>query len=123
MPASDTASGPGRIEKPVRVKFTGGREVVGTLQGFDALVNLVLDDTIEYLRDPTDPYRITEETRNLGLVVARGELRPSPHPLAGDGPRAPPSPKRRMWLQRAAGRPLGSPAHLERPSCRGLCCR
>ena len=24
--------------------------VVGTLQGFDALVNLVLDDTVEYLR-------------------------------------------------------------------------
>ena len=32
------------IEQPVRVKFTGGREVTGTLQGFDALVNLVLDD-------------------------------------------------------------------------------
>ena len=26
------------IEQPVRVKFTGGREVTGTLQGFDALV-------------------------------------------------------------------------------------
>ena len=97
MPASDTASGPGRIEKPVRVKFTGGREVVGTLQGFDALVNLVLDDTIEYLRDPTDPYRITEETRNLGLVVARGELRPSPHPLhAPASQHAAPSRQRRL---------------------------
>ena len=27
--------------------------VVGTLQGFDALVNLVLDDTVEYLRGQT----------------------------------------------------------------------
>ncbi len=60
------------IEQPVRVKFTGGREVTGTLQGFDALVNLVLDDTVEYLRDPTDPYKLTDKTRHLGLIVCRG---------------------------------------------------
>ena len=44
-----------RIEQPVRVKFTGGREVTGTLQGFDALVNLVLDDCVEYLRGARPP--------------------------------------------------------------------
>ena len=60
------------IEQPVRVKFTGGREVTGTLQGFDALVNLVLDDTVEYLRDPADPYKLTDKTRHLGLIVCRG---------------------------------------------------
>jgi U6 snRNA-associated Sm-like protein LSm7 len=32
------------------VKFQGGREVVGNLKGFDQLVNLVLDDCVEYLR-------------------------------------------------------------------------
>ena len=46
-----------RIEQPVRVKFTGGREVTGTLQGFDALVNLVLDDCVEYLRGARPPAR------------------------------------------------------------------
>lgn len=74
----------------------GGREVDGILKGFDKLDNLVLDDCIEYLRgariivylmfiifkrlhqlyvhfvDPNDPMRVTENTRRLGLVVARG---------------------------------------------------
>jgi U6 snRNA-associated Sm-like protein LSm7 len=31
-----------------------------------------LDDTIEFLRDPEDLLKITDETRNLGLVVVRG---------------------------------------------------
>lgn len=35
-------------------------------------MNLVLDDTVETLRDPSDPYKLTEEKRSLGLVVARG---------------------------------------------------
>eukprot|EP01039_Chlorochromonas_danica_P004514 gene4515-4950_t len=37
-------------DQRVRVKFQGGREVEGVLKGFDKLDNLVLDDTIEYLR-------------------------------------------------------------------------
>ncbi|KAL7751702.1 U6 snRNP-associated protein Lsm7 [Sorochytrium milnesiophthora] len=59
-------------DKQIRVKFQGGREVVGTLKGFDPLMNLVLDDTVEYLQDamPSDP----NQTRKLGLVVARGPL-------------------------------------------------
>ena len=32
----------------------------------------MLDDTIEYLRDPDDPYKLTRDTRHLGLVVCRG---------------------------------------------------
>lgn len=32
----------------------------------------MLDGTIEYLRDPDDPYKLTEDTRTLGLVVCRG---------------------------------------------------
>jgi len=35
-------------------------------------VNIVLDDTVEYLRDPFDPYKITDKTRALGLTVLRG---------------------------------------------------
>ncbi|CDI97714.1 U6 snRNA associated Sm protein LSm7 [Echinococcus multilocularis] len=33
---------------------------------------MVLDNTIEYLRDPADPSHLTEDTRELGLVVCRG---------------------------------------------------
>merc|ERR1711894_565566 len=60
------------IDKQIRVKFAGGRESSGTLKGFDPLLNIVLDDTIEYLRDPDDPYKLTQDTRHLGLVVCRG---------------------------------------------------
>lgn len=38
------------IESMVRVKCLGGRELVGILRGYDDLVNLVLDDCVEYLR-------------------------------------------------------------------------
>ncbi|KAL7043329.1 hypothetical protein ACKWTF_001452 [Chironomus riparius] len=40
------------LEKQIRVKFAGGRECSGVLKGFDPLLNLVLDNTTEYLRDP-----------------------------------------------------------------------
>lgn len=42
------------------------------MKGFDTLVNLVLDECVEYMRDADDPYKLTEETRNLGLLVCRG---------------------------------------------------
>ena len=38
------------IDKQIRVKFAGGRECSGLLKGYDPLLNIVLDDTIEYLR-------------------------------------------------------------------------
>jgi len=48
--------------------------VVGTLKGFDGLVNIVLDDCVETLRDPADLSRAADPpaTRALGLVVCRG---------------------------------------------------
>lgn len=60
------------LNQKIRVKFDGGREVVGNLIGHDAILNLVLDDTEEYIRDPDDHFVITEKTRNIGLVVAKG---------------------------------------------------
>uniref|UniRef100_A0A8C2K830 U6 snRNA-associated Sm-like protein LSm7 n=2 Tax=Cyprinus carpio TaxID=7962 RepID=A0A8C2K830_CYPCA len=60
------------IDKHIRVKFQGGREASGVLKGFDPLLNLVLDGTTEYMRDPDDQYKLTEDTRQLGLVVCRG---------------------------------------------------
>ena len=38
------------LEKNIRVKFAGGRECAGTLKGYDPLLNLVLDNTTEFLR-------------------------------------------------------------------------
>ncbi|CAG8846396.1 430_t:CDS:2, partial [Racocetra persica] len=38
------------MDKKIRVKFNGGREVTGSLKGYDPLLNLVLDDTEEQLR-------------------------------------------------------------------------
>ncbi len=75
------------LDKRIRVKFNGGRECSGVLKGrnldklfqlyfidlgYDQLLNLVLDQTIEYLRDPDDEYKISEDTRQLGLVICRG---------------------------------------------------
>lgn len=60
------------IDRQVRVKFQGGREATGKLKGYDHMLNLVLDDTVEYLRDTDDSYRVTENTRTLGLLVCRG---------------------------------------------------
>ncbi|KFA76218.1 hypothetical protein S40288_07671 [Stachybotrys chartarum IBT 40288] len=58
------------MDKQITVKFNGGREVRGTLKGYDALMNLVLDDVQEVMRDDEG----NESTRSLGLVVARGTL-------------------------------------------------
>ncbi|KRY55869.1 Protein sidekick -like protein, partial [Trichinella britovi] len=60
------------IEKALRVKFQGGREITGILKGYDQLLNLVLDNTTEYLPDRQDMSKIGTETRNLGLTIARG---------------------------------------------------
>ncbi|KAH6855290.1 hypothetical protein B0I37DRAFT_364477 [Chaetomium sp. MPI-CAGE-AT-0009] len=58
------------MDKRVTVKFNGGREATGVLKGYDALMNLVLDEVEELLRDDEG----NEMTRPLGLVVVRGTL-------------------------------------------------
>ncbi|KAK5796138.1 hypothetical protein VI817_005423 [Penicillium citrinum] len=60
------------MDKEVQVKFNGGREVTGTLKGYDQLMNLVLDDlniVLIFLDDEGN-----QTTRSLGLIVARGTL-------------------------------------------------
>ncbi|BGO95363.1 hypothetical protein NBRC10512_001829 [Rhodotorula toruloides] len=61
------------VDKQIRVKFTGGREVTGTLKGFDQLLNLVMDDLEETVNDPATglPF-VPQQTRALGLAVLRG---------------------------------------------------
>ncbi|KAK0562086.1 U6 snRNP-associated protein Lsm7 [Tilletia horrida] len=58
-------------DKQIRVKLAGGREVLGTLKGFDQLMNLVMDDVEELIKDPVSGL-VTDEKRKLGLVVLRG---------------------------------------------------
>ncbi|KAF2148429.1 U6 snRNA-associated Sm-like protein LSm7 [Myriangium duriaei CBS 260.36] len=58
------------MDKEINVKFNGGREVVGTLKGYDQLMNLVLDGVKEITRDDEG----NMSTRPLGLLVARGTM-------------------------------------------------
>ncbi|EAU87644.2 hypothetical protein CC1G_09105 [Coprinopsis cinerea okayama7 len=55
------------VNEKIRVKFTGGREVIGVLKGYDQLLNLVLDEVEEEV-SASNPYK----KRSLGLVVLRG---------------------------------------------------
>ena len=61
------------IDQKIHVKFLGGREVVGILKGADPVCNLVLDETMELLRDSNDNAVVTSESRKLGIVIARGQ--------------------------------------------------
>eukprot|EP01054_Gregarina_sp_Poly1_P008911 Gregarina_sp_Poly_1__8910@NODE_538_length_7624_cov_89_908694_g425_i0_p11_GENE_NODE_538_length_7624_cov_89_908694_g425_i0NODE_538_length_7624_cov_89_908694_g425_i0_p11_ORF_typecomplete_len104_score16_10LSM/PF01423_22/1_8e17Hfq/PF17209_3/0_042DUF150_C/PF17384_2/0_056_NODE_538_length_7624_cov_89_908694_g425_i049465257 len=54
----------------VLVKFLGGRQISGVLKGFDDIVNLVLDDCKETLRNSNGAP--STRLRELGLVIARG---------------------------------------------------
>lgn len=66
------------------MRFNGGREVVGILKGYDQLMNLVLEDCEETLRDPEDENVLLDKTRKLGTVVARGPLLQSIAPKDGN---------------------------------------
>mmetsp|Transcript_25353 Transcript_25353/g.22471 ORF Transcript_25353/g.22471 Transcript_25353/m.22471 type:complete len:98 (+) Transcript_25353:31-324(+) len=73
-------------ESPIlRVKFIGGREIKGKLIGKDQgpvkedisllkCTNMILDEAVEFLKDPTDPSVDTGKTRKLGLVVVRANM-------------------------------------------------
>ena len=71
------------VDKAVHVKLAGGREVTGVLKGYDQLLNLVLDEAVELLRDPDDPMKVTDRTRPLGLSVCRGISVQTVAPTAG----------------------------------------
>ncbi|CCG21938.1 Lsm7 protein [Candida orthopsilosis Co 90-125] len=58
-------------DEEIRVRFVGGRKVTGILKGYDQLMNLVLEDVQEQLRDPVIEGRYLDKTRELGLVVVR----------------------------------------------------
>ncbi|KXN68469.1 Sm-like ribonucleo protein [Conidiobolus coronatus NRRL 28638] len=62
------------LDKKIKVKFFGGREVIGVLKGQDPLLNLVLDETIEIVKNLEDDEvtHAQESFRELGLLVCRG---------------------------------------------------
>ncbi|CAO1634641.1 unnamed protein product [Sympodiomycopsis kandeliae] len=62
------------VDKKIRVKFQGGREVQGVLKGYDQLMNLVLDEVEETLSSANDQdsESSSPKTRFLGLTVLRG---------------------------------------------------
>jgi len=45
---------------------------LSSLRTTDPLVNLVLDHAVEHIRDLDDPYKLTTNTRSIGLIVCRG---------------------------------------------------
>ena len=60
------------VNQRIHVNFQGGRQVTGVLKGFDQLVNLVLEDTVESLRDPKDSGKLSGATRSLGTIMCKG---------------------------------------------------
>ena len=67
------------VKKPKKQNDT----VEGVLKGYDQLLNLVLDEAIEYHRSAEDILTVTDETRPLGLVVCRGTAVMAVAPTAG----------------------------------------
>ncbi|KAH3901359.1 Sm-like protein LSM7 SCDLUD_002851 [Saccharomycodes ludwigii] len=57
----------------IRVQLTDNRVVTGTLKGYDQLMNMVLDDAIEYIGDELDSTLLVGK-RKLGFCVLRGTL-------------------------------------------------
>jgi U6 snRNA-associated Sm-like protein LSm7 len=47
------------LDQGVRVKFQGGREVTGVLKGYDQLVNLVLDDCLEFVKGESSHFKFS----------------------------------------------------------------
>ncbi|CAH8381070.1 unnamed protein product [Eruca vesicaria subsp. sativa] len=66
------------VDKGVQVKLTGGRQVTGTLKGYDQLLNLVLDGAVESVRDHDDPSKTTDQTRDASVCRETAVMLVSP---------------------------------------------
>ncbi|XP_050436980.1 probable small nuclear ribonucleoprotein G [Adelges cooleyi] len=53
------------LDKKLQLKLNANRQVAGVLRGFDPFMNLVLDETVEKLKDGV--------VNNIGMVVIRGD--------------------------------------------------
>uniref|UniRef100_A0AC34R3J6 Small nuclear ribonucleoprotein G n=2 Tax=Panagrolaimus sp. JU765 TaxID=591449 RepID=A0AC34R3J6_9BILA len=52
------------MDKKITFKLNGCRTVTGILRGFDPFMNIVVDETVEHLKNGS--------TNNIGMVVIRG---------------------------------------------------
>lgn len=52
------------MDRRIQLQLNGGRKVTGVLRGFDAFLNLVMDETVEDVS--------AEEKHKIGMVVIRG---------------------------------------------------
>ncbi|EFX05059.1 small nuclear ribonucleoprotein [Grosmannia clavigera kw1407] len=67
------------MDREIYIKFNGGREVSGVLKGFDPLLNMVLDNAQEKMRNADGETK----SRSLGLAVIRGTHITTLHPVDG----------------------------------------
>mmetsp|Transcript_5670 Transcript_5670/g.17108 ORF Transcript_5670/g.17108 Transcript_5670/m.17108 type:complete len:80 (+) Transcript_5670:111-350(+) len=56
------------VDKGVHVKLSGGREVSGVLKGYDQLLNMVLDEAVEYLRGKLPRLNVQRTTFSPGRL-------------------------------------------------------
>lgn len=59
------------LNKKIIVNFSGSREIIGILKGYDQVSNLVMDDVWEIFKDKDDPGKEISR-RELGLTIIRG---------------------------------------------------
>jgi U6 snRNA-associated Sm-like protein LSm7 len=59
------------LDRKVLINFVGGRELFGTLKSYDQVSNLIIEDSVEILRDPND-IRNELSRRELGTLIVRG---------------------------------------------------
>lgn len=52
------------MDKRIHLRINGGRQVEGTLCGFDPFMNLVLSESVEFNKQG--------HQKNIGMVVVRG---------------------------------------------------
>ncbi|KAK6185773.1 small nuclear ribonucleoprotein G [Patella vulgata] len=52
------------MDKRLTLKLNGGRQIIGTLRGFDPFMNLVVDESVEKLKSGGE--------QPIGMVVVRG---------------------------------------------------
>ncbi|KAL0219033.1 hypothetical protein P9112_004686 [Eukaryota sp. TZLM1-RC] len=69
------------INKDIHITLAGGRQFTGTLKGYDSLLNCVLADMSELLRDPSDLSVVTDKKRSLGMGVIKGAGIAAVYPL------------------------------------------
>jgi|Transcript_63154 U6 snRNA-associated Sm-like protein LSm5 len=62
------------IGSKIWVLMRGTKEVVGTLQGFDDYVNLVLDNAVEFSPDPHDKSKVVRNELSCEILLNGNQI-------------------------------------------------